>query len=117
MRDPAVVVRVEDLVGEVQEFVLACVCNVILKFKDAASLTEHAELRDALHRLAEIHARPVPGLAQQLEGRVHELRVAEAEVVEHLLRGHLRGASRRRPPDDHVDSRGITMSRDDAIDA
>ena len=65
VRDPPIIIRVEDLVGEVQEFVLACVFNIILKFNDdTESLTEHAELRDALHRLAEVHARPVPGLAQ-----------------------------------------------------
>ena len=60
--------------------------------RDAASA--HAELRNTFDGLAEIHAAAVPGLAQQLEGRVHELAVAEAEVVQDLLRGHLRGASR-----------------------
>ena len=47
--------------------------------RDAARA--HAELRNTFHRLAEIHAAPVPGLPQQLEGRVHELAVAEAEVI------------------------------------
>ena len=58
--------------------------------RDAASA--HAELRNTFDGLAEIHAAAVPGLAQQLEGRVHELAVAEAEVVQDLLRGHLRTA-------------------------
>ena len=47
--------------------------------RDAASA--HAELRNTFHGLAEIHPRTVPGLAEQLEGRVHELAVAEAEVI------------------------------------
>ena len=69
--------------------------------RDAASA--HAELRNTFHGLAEIHAAAVPGLAQQLEGRVHELRVAEAEVVQDFFGGHLRGAifmnAPRRPRD------------------
>ena len=47
--------------------------------RDAASA--HAELRNTFDGLAEIHAAAVPGLAQQLEGRVHELGVSETQII------------------------------------
>ena len=87
--------------------------------RDAASA--HAELRNTFHRLAEVHAAAVPGLAEQLEGRVHELAIPKPEVVQDLLRGHLRGeashetaATRAKPPRERPSSH--TRPRD-AIDA